>query len=91
MTDIIPQAKDIHDTLMEEADEAQRASQNIDWPSSLGDSLNGPPSNASSMSRSSPRTLPNKMHRAKIEEAMQMVQREATVIDAVMASLERLS
>jgi nucleoporin NUP82 len=34
--------------------------------------------------------VPAKLQRAKIDEAMQMVEREAAVIEAVMSRLERL-
>lgn len=35
--------------------------------------------------------MPLKLQKAKLEEVMHMVEREAAVIDAVMARLERLN
>jgi hypothetical protein len=43
------------------------------------------------MSRISNLGVPPKLQKAKIEEAMRMVEREAAVINAVMVRLERLS
>jgi nucleoporin NUP82 len=43
------------------------------------------------MSRMSHLGVPPKLQKAKIEDAMHMIEREAAVIDAVMARLERLN
>jgi nucleoporin NUP82 len=87
---ILPQVRNLAESLLSEAKEIQQ-SQKLDPASSRRGSLPRPSSSASSMSRTSNLGVPPKLQKAKIEEAMRMVEREAAVINAVMVRLERLS
>lgn len=82
--------RDLAVSLLKEAEEI-RNSHRAESPSPQKGSLARTPSNASSMSRMSNLGVPVKLQRARIEEAMHMVEREAAVIDAVMARLKRLT
>ncbi len=84
------QARDLAESLLNQAEQLQK-SQTLDSPSpQKGSSLLRTSSTASTASGMSNLGVPPKLQKAKIEEAMHMVEREAAVIDAVMARLERL-
>ncbi|KAF7510710.1 hypothetical protein GJ744_006076 [Endocarpon pusillum] len=83
--------RELAGSLLAEAGEVQK-SQGLDSPSpQKGSSLLRTTSNVSSVSRMSNLGVPPKLQKAKIEEAMYMVEREAAVINAVMTRLERLN
>jgi hypothetical protein len=94
------QVRELAQTLLDEAEELQKSQKlaTADQQQQRSPSPNKPDtssllrtsSNASTVSRLSTIGVPPKLQKAKIDEAMAMVEREAAVIEAVMRRLERL-
>jgi nucleoporin NUP82 len=88
---ILAQVRDLADSLLSEANEILQTQKLDPVTAHRASLLRTSSSVSSSVSRICHIDVPPKLQKAKIEEAMRMVERETAVINAVLMRLERLS